>query len=150
MLARTRLFNRGITAYIAFSNEKRKELMTKGASLMEASKQSGSEWKSLSDSAKAEWTNRAHELNKIRDEKIARGEIVVAPRKTRSERKAEGPRKFSSYIMFVKEKRPEVIAANPGIIQKDILVKVAELWRSTTPETKKIYVEKAAMHNSSA
>ena len=58
--------------------------------------------------------------------------------------KSKRPR--SAYIIFVSETRPKVIEENPDIAQaqKEIMRKVAELWRNLPEDEKAVYNEKAA------
>ncbi|EAY03627.1 HMG box family protein [Trichomonas vaginalis G3] len=49
----------------------------------------------------------------------------------------------SPYILFCKEKRPQVKADNPGIAFGDIAKKLGEMWKNLSEEEKKPYIEKA-------
>ncbi|EAX98410.1 HMG box family protein [Trichomonas vaginalis G3] len=49
----------------------------------------------------------------------------------------------SPYIIFSKEKRPQVKAENPGISFGDIAKKLGEMWKNMSEEEKKPYIEKA-------
>ena len=57
----------------------------------------------------------------------------------------------SAYIIFVSETRPKVIEENPDIAkaQKEIMRKIAELWRNMSDDEKAVYQEKAAAEKAS-
>lgn len=75
----------------------------------------------------------------------AAGGAAGRKRKAASEDKpARAPRGPSSFMIFSKEKRPEVVAANPGMATTDVARKLGEMWRGLSEAQKQSYKEKAA------
>ena len=57
--------------------------------------------------------------------------------------KGQGKRTLSAYNIFMKEKRKVVLEQNPSMKSKDVMKKVAEMWREVSEEEKKKYTERA-------
>ena len=57
--------------------------------------------------------------------------------------KGQGKRKLSAYNIFMKEKRKLVLEENPSMKSKDVMRKVAEMWREISDEEKMKYTEMA-------
>jgi hypothetical protein len=50
----------------------------------------------------------------------------------------------SGYILFTMDKRDSVKAAEPGIVNKEIMKRLAEKWKALSEAEKKVYNAKAA------
>jgi len=60
-------------------------------------------------------------------------------------KKADGPKKpASSYLLFCKAKRAEVVASNKGITNTEIIKKLGEMWKAADAATKKPFETAAA------
>ena len=53
--------------------------------------------------------------------------------------KSSKPRKLSAYNMFVREKLPELKKSFPDLKNKELMSKVSDLWKETSPEDKTKY-----------
>lgn len=54
-------------------------------------------------------------------------------------KKSTAPRKLSAYNMFVREKLPELKKSFPDLKNKELMSKVSDLWKETSPEDKTKY-----------
>ena len=54
-------------------------------------------------------------------------------------KKSSAPRKLSAYNMFVREKLPELKKSFPDLKNTDLMSKVSDLWKETSPEDKTKY-----------
>eukprot|EP00009_Paramoeba_aestuarina_P009285 CAMPEP_0201523172 /NCGR_PEP_ID=MMETSP0161_2-20130828/18850_1 /ASSEMBLY_ACC=CAM_ASM_000251 /TAXON_ID=180227 /ORGANISM="Neoparamoeba aestuarina, Strain SoJaBio B1-5/56/2" /LENGTH=136 /DNA_ID=CAMNT_0047922191 /DNA_START=72 /DNA_END=482 /DNA_ORIENTATION=+ len=126
---------------MAFSVTERKKLPS--LNIGETAKKLGAMWHKLTAAEKSVWTQKAAELQKIRQEKIARGEIIVKVKQP----KPKGCKPVSAYICFGMEKRKEILNANPSIKNTEILKKIGGLWRQLSDAQKNVYQEKARKLN---
>lgn len=60
-----------------------------------------------------------------------------------STKTAKPKRGMSAYMLFAREKRPEVKRANPNATFGEIAKKLGEMWRSLSPEQKTKYEKMA-------
>ncbi|KND01708.1 FACT complex subunit POB3 [Spizellomyces punctatus DAOM BR117] len=62
------------------------------------------------------------------------------PAKKKAKKDAAAPKKnVSAFLLFCKDKRPEVMDENPGLSITEASKKLGELWKSITPDEKKKY-----------
>lgn len=60
----------------------------------------------------------------------------AATKKVAKESKPKTKRARSAYILFTMEKRAEVVKENPDLAPKDIMSKLATLWKESSESTK--------------
>ncbi|KNH03639.1 hypothetical protein XU18_4979 [Perkinsela sp. CCAP 1560/4] len=140
MISCTNIFRRGISDFLAFSITKRKEMPQ--VSIQECGKKMGEMWRKMGASEKMIWKQKAVELTKIRNDKIARGEIIPKAKKTNGKRKGH----ISGYILFTMENRKDVVVANPKLTHKEVLSKLGATWNKLSEAEKLAYKQKAAAY----
>jgi structure-specific recognition protein 1 len=68
----------------------------------------------------------------------------AAGKKKRAKKDPNAPKgALSAFMMFSKEKRPQVLAENPGIVFTDVAKKIGELWKAAGPADKAPFEELA-------
>ena len=142
-----------ISGYMAFTKATQPALLQQGLKLVEASKSIGEKWRALSDSEKAHWSAEAVKLQAEREAKIASGEIKLKEKRKSKDAKKEKPASkrlkglTSPYFLFMKERRPAIVAANPDAAVTKIVQLLAEEWKSVSVESRDKYKAAADAHN---
>jgi len=105
--------------------------------------------------AKVKKTAKATSSKKKADKKDTKGK-KAAPKKgekkaakggkkDKKAKKADGPKRpASAYLLFCKDKRAEVVAANKNLAQTEIIKKLSEMWKAADAATKKPFEAAAA------
>eukprot|EP00009_Paramoeba_aestuarina_P005178 CAMPEP_0201523592 /NCGR_PEP_ID=MMETSP0161_2-20130828/20431_1 /ASSEMBLY_ACC=CAM_ASM_000251 /TAXON_ID=180227 /ORGANISM="Neoparamoeba aestuarina, Strain SoJaBio B1-5/56/2" /LENGTH=121 /DNA_ID=CAMNT_0047922761 /DNA_START=124 /DNA_END=489 /DNA_ORIENTATION=+ len=119
-------------------------------SLGETGKKLGEMWNRLGESDKQLWSKKALELTKIRNDKIASGEIIPKVSKRTKKVGSGKKRPTTPYIMFVIEQRPQVVSANPKIANTEVIRKLGQMWGSLSESAKKVYKDKALLRDKQA
>ena len=142
-----------ISGYMAFFKSEQQGLFAKGMKLQEIGKAIGEKWHTLSREDQDAWRSKGVELENIRQEKIASGEIK--PKLKRSKRNSEGaatkirrttsrPKGLTSpYFVFLKEKRPSIVAEHKTLASTEVVKLVAQEWGKLSTELRQHYQQLA-------
>lgn len=125
------------SAYFFFAQEMRSTLKEKFPtdSLMEISKRMGEAWHALSDDAKRPFQTKAAAAKEIYTRQMTEWRAKQPP-------KVKKP--STAYNFFMKDRRAEILAADPSLTQSQAMVEVGRAWKSADDSTKSKYVQLAA------
>ncbi len=128
------------SGYILFCNAKRAEVKAANPDMAFGTigKTLGDMWKLLTDDQKKPYNDESTQKQADLD---TRGEMVQVKQKRnkKGEKKEKVARAPSGYMLFCKDKRAEVKAANPGIEFGAIGKALGDMWKALTDEQKKPY-----------
>jgi len=96
-------------------------------------KQVGADWGVLTDAQKQPYVNKAKELRKDYDTKLAAYQKTLPPK-----------RPASSFMVFSEELRQSILKQNPKLTAPEVAKALGAQWKQLTPQKKKRYEEKAA------
>mmetsp|Transcript_130859 Transcript_130859/g.226452 ORF Transcript_130859/g.226452 Transcript_130859/m.226452 type:complete len:466 (-) Transcript_130859:12-1409(-) len=141
-----------LTSYFLFCNEKRKELTESDptANVTQMAKNLGEMWRTLNESEKAVYENRANEAKAKWAEDLkqwmAENPDAVAAGKSKSKNKDPNkPKKaLSAFFFFGSARRPKLTAETPSLTIIEVASKLGEEWGKMSPEAKQPYEELAA------
>ncbi|KNH05950.1 high mobility group protein [Perkinsela sp. CCAP 1560/4] len=128
-----------ISPYIAFCGAKRSALLAEGKDLGAASKILGEQWKAISDAERTEWIAEAERLTKVKEEKIASGELVAKEKKSAKAPKPEKRKRFnptSGYIQFSLANRAALVAEHPEYQAPEVMRALGAAWKESSADEK--------------
>jgi len=120
---------RPLSSYIYFCSDKRAEIKEKfpDLKLTDIAKKLGDMWKKQKNTEK--WVAKATE-DKLRYE-TELNDYEPSPGFKKPKAPRKGPKRpMTAYICFCKDKRGEVVANNPELKAKEILVELGRLWKN--------------------
>ena len=141
---------RGLTAFMWYSKERRGPIKEAEPKLAfgEIAKKIGLEWGSLNDKKKVKFEKLAVK-DKARYEEEMKGytppEGGVAAKKKKRKKDPNAPKRSkSAFMFFAKERRPQLVEANPKWTFGEFGRKMGEEWRGMSDKKKGKYNNEAA------
>ena len=139
---------RGMTAFFFYSAERRDEVKADNPDIPfgNIAKILGEEWRAMSEAQKKKYQKMAAK-DKKRYEKAMK-KYTPDPEFLRKQARANRKRRrdpnapkraLSAFMIYSKERRPEITSANPHIAFGDIARTIGEEWRSMNAREKKRY-----------
>lgn len=142
---------KGLTSYILFSNDVRKEAekkckrKNKDCKTTDITRKIGEMWRNLSEEEKEPYRERA-EKDKKRYEKemesYVPSEEFAQPTKKKERTGPKRPK--SSYFLFCDDERANVTEENPDLKPQEVSSELGKLWKALSDEEKAPYIERAA------
>ena len=120
---------RKLTGYNVFMKDKMLELKENNIPSSDRMTKVSTMWKSLDDSEKVIWKNKAENLN---------GNLITNNNQATSSKKNGNPSKLTGYQQFLKDKMPEV-KNDPLILPKERMSKIASMWKLLPEIEKNVY-----------
>jgi hypothetical protein len=81
--------------------------------------------------------------NPLKKKKMADSLMTSSQRKKKRKMQEPRPKRVSAYHLFLKDKRPAIVAANPELKFTDTIKKVAALWNSCSQQEKSKFQARA-------
>lgn len=135
---------RALSAWMLFCQDRRKDLLDKGMSIGDVSKELSKQWKVVSDSdkekydksaekAKEKYTKDMKEWKKTApaEEEQEWGE---SPKKKKEKKK--GNRKPTGYLLFGKDVRAELKKENSDLKASEVMTEIGRRWREMSDDKK--------------
>ena len=125
------------SAYFFFAHEMRTTLKKQfpADSLMERSKRMGQAWHALSEDAKTPFHTKAAAAKDVYTRQMTEWRAKQPP-------KIKKP--STAYNFFMKDRRAEILAANPSLTQSQAMVEVGKAWKAVDENMKSKYLQLAA------
>ena len=136
---------RPLSAYMVFCNQNREKVKRENPKIevTEIMKKLGEGWKALSEKQRTPYKKEAALLKEKYEKEM---ESYVPPEgfPLKKVDKDKPKKPLTNYIFFCSEKRPEVVAKNPGMKATEVLSRLGEMWKALPEKNRETYNKKAA------
>jgi len=137
-----------LSGYNLFMREKSAELKSSGADSSERMKQVAGYWKQLTEVEKAEWKEKASNLDEtgsvssVASTPSNRSVVATPTTKSTKAKKDKEPRALTGYQYYVQCTMPEVLK-DDSLKGKERMKKIAEMWGGLAPSEKEEFKVRA-------
>ncbi|EFJ52287.1 hypothetical protein VOLCADRAFT_115930 [Volvox carteri f. nagariensis] len=139
-------------AYELFKVEHKQQLIDEGMEAAEAAEQTVKDWAALSAEEKAEYEARAKEQARNDNDKPAptqlKAQQAKAPKAPKAAPAEAGPKYYTNgYMLFLEERRPEIVGAHPEASFTDVGKLLGAEWRGLGKDDQEEYNKRAKALN---